>query len=69
MRIFLILLVLSLVLFAYPVWRLGDWLNLSITTKLIVTTPLFLSQFIARWGLRPEALNPVYVIAATKPNA
>ena len=61
MRIFLILLVLSLVLFAYPVWRLGDWLNLSITTKLIVTTPLFLSQFIARWGLRHQTGTLSYI--------
>jgi hypothetical protein len=51
-RIFLILLIFSLILFAYPVWRLGEWLNLSTTANLIVTTPLFLSQFIARWALR-----------------
>ena len=52
MRIFLTLFVLSLALLGYPVWRLGTWLDLSTGAKLIITTPLFLSQFIARWALR-----------------
>jgi predicted MPP superfamily phosphohydrolase len=60
-RIFLILLILSLVLFAYPAWRLGEWLHLSTATQLIVTTPLFLSQFIARWGLRHRTGTLSYV--------
>jgi len=60
MRIILILLLLSLVLFAYPVWRLGDWLQLSLTTNLVITTPLFLSQVIARVLLRHRKGRLVY---------
>jgi uncharacterized protein len=51
-RIVVILLLFSLVFFAYPVWRLGEWLGLSPVANLVVTTPLFLSQLIARWALR-----------------
>lgn len=61
MRIFLILFTLSFVLFAYPTWRLGEWLHLSTATNLMVTTPLFLSQFIARWGLRNRTGTISYV--------
>ena len=59
-RIILILLLLSLVLFAYPVWRLGEWLQLSVTANLLITTPLFLSQFIARVLLRHRKGRLVY---------
>lgn len=62
MRIFLSLFVLSLVLFAYPVWRLGSWLDLSTAAKLILTLPLFLSQFVARWVLRNRTGSAAYVI-------
>lgn len=61
-RIILILLLLSLVLFAYPVWRLGDWLQLSLTTNLVITTPLFLSQVIARVLLRHRKGRLVYAV-------
>lgn len=60
LRIIVILLLLSLVLFAYPVWRLGDWLQLSLTTNLVITTPLFLSQVIARVLLRHRKGRLVY---------
>jgi uncharacterized protein len=59
-RIILILLLLSLVLFAYPVWRLGEWLQLSVTANLLITAPLFLSQFIARVLLRHRNGRLVY---------
>ena len=52
LRIVLIVLALSSVLFAYPVWRLGNWLSLPDGLNLLVTLPLFLSQFIARLLLR-----------------
>ncbi len=61
MRIVLILLLLSLVLFAYPVWRLGDWLHLPPVVNALVTTPFFLSQFIARWGLRNRTGTLAYI--------
>ena len=60
LRIIVILLLLSVVLFAYPVWRLGDWLQLSLTTNLVITTPLFLSQVIARVLLRHRKGRLVY---------
>jgi predicted MPP superfamily phosphohydrolase len=61
-RIFLTLFILSVVLFAYPVWRLASWLDLPTVAKLIITTPLFLSQFIARWVLRNRTGSWAYVV-------
>ena len=60
LRIILLLLLLSGVLFAYPVWRLGEWLQLSPIANLLVTTPLFLSQLIARVLLRHRKGHLVY---------
>jgi predicted MPP superfamily phosphohydrolase len=51
-KIVLVLLVLSAILFAYPVWRLGQWLLLPTWLNLAITLPLFLSQVIARILLR-----------------
>ena len=48
-------LILSGLLFAYPVWRLGNWLQLPLAINLLITTPLFLSQFIARIALRKRS--------------
>ncbi len=62
MRIFIILLILSFVLFAYPVWRLGEWLQLPTMVNLAITTPLFLSQFIVRFGLRHSRGRLVYAV-------
>jgi predicted MPP superfamily phosphohydrolase len=59
-RIIIILFALSLVLFAYPVWRLGDWFHLSALSNLLITTPFFLSQFIARFALRNRSGHLVY---------
>jgi predicted MPP superfamily phosphohydrolase len=59
-RIILILLLLSLILFAYPVWRLGEWLQISIVANALITTPLFLSQVIARVLLRHRKGRLVY---------
>lgn len=52
LRILTIITVFSLLLLAYPVWRIGQWLELSLITNLLITTPVFLSQFIARVALR-----------------
>ena len=52
LRIVLVLLTLSAVLFAYPVWRLGQWWLLPTWLNLVITLPLFLSQLIARILLR-----------------
>jgi predicted MPP superfamily phosphohydrolase len=52
LRIMAVLLLLSAVLFAYPVWRLGLWLQLPGWLNITITLPLFLSQLIARVGLR-----------------
>tara|TARA_R110001592_G_scaffold363372_2_gene686143 strand:+ start:3850 stop:4917 length:1068 start_codon:yes stop_codon:yes gene_type:complete len=59
-RVVLILLSLSFVLFAYPVWRLGDWLHISLAANILITTPLFLSQIIARVLLRHRKGRWVY---------
>ena len=60
MRIVIILFAASLVLFAYPVWRLGEWLHLSPLANALITLPLFLSQFIARFVLRNRTGHFVY---------
>lgn len=52
LRILTIITVFSVLLLAYPVWRIGQWLELSLITNLLITTPVFLSQFIARVALR-----------------
>ena len=52
LRILAILLLLSAIMFAYPVWRLGDWLQIPVWLNASITLPLFLSQIIARLGLR-----------------
>ena len=62
MRTLIILFLLSLVLFAYPVWRLGDWLQLSVVTNVLITTPLFFSQYIARFLLRHRKGRLVYAV-------
>ncbi len=62
LRVFLIVLSLSILLFAYPVWRMGDWLQLSLSANLAFTIPIFLSQFIARFGLRKNRSNFAFVL-------
>lgn len=52
MRLFVILFALSLLLFAYPAWRLGYWFHLSNLANALITVPLLFSQFIARFLLR-----------------
>jgi predicted MPP superfamily phosphohydrolase len=52
LRILILVLGLSAVLFAYPVWRLGEWLHFPVWLNASITIPLFLSQFIARLGMR-----------------
>lgn len=61
-RLIVAVFVLSLILFAYPVWRLGEWLHLSVPVNLLLTTPLFLSQFIARLLLRHRTGKAAYFL-------
>jgi predicted MPP superfamily phosphohydrolase len=62
LRIVLILLGLSAILFAYPVWRLGQWTLLPTWLNLAITLPLFLSQVIARVLLRNRHGKTVFII-------
>ena len=62
LRIVLVLLLLSGVLFAYPVWRLGQWLLLPTWLNVAITLPLFLSQFIARIVLRRRHGRTTFVL-------
>lgn len=62
LRIILVIFFLSILLFAYPAWRLGSWLELSTVVILAFTVPLFLSQFIARFGLRHSRGTAAYII-------
>ena len=62
LRIVLVLLLLSGVLFAYPVWRLGQWLLLPAWLNFTITLPLFLSQYIARVLLRKRHGRIAFVL-------
>lgn len=57
-----VLLALSFILFAYPVWRLGQWLNVGTAANVLITTPAFLSQLIARLGFRHRHGRLVYAL-------
>jgi predicted MPP superfamily phosphohydrolase len=61
-RILLVLILLSGLLFAYPAWRLGEWLQLPLAANLAITVPLFLSQLIARVLLRRRSGHLVYLL-------
>lgn len=61
-RLIVAVFVLSLILFAYPVWRLGEWLHLPVAVNLSFTTPLFFSQFIARLALRHRTGKLAYLV-------
>lgn len=62
LRILAILLALSAILFAYPAWRLGHWLQLPIWLNTTITLPLFLSQLIARLGLRDRHGSFAFIV-------
>lgn len=51
----------SLILFAYPVWRLGEWLQLPLLWHAVSTLMLFSSQFLARFILRNNVSRPIYL--------
>jgi len=56
----LVALLLHIPLFAYPVLRLCDWLNLNDWTTALVFLPLFFSQIVARLYLRHANSGPVF---------
>lgn len=61
MKFILLILFFSLVMFAYPVWRLGEWLQLSAAWQVVSTLLLFSSQLIARFVLRDNVNRPTYL--------
>ena len=62
LRFISIVIILSLILFAYPVWRLGDWLQFPPLLHLLSTLLLFSSQFIVRIGLRNRTGRLIYLL-------
>ncbi len=47
-RWLLLLLALHVLVFVYPIWRIGSWLAMSQWLMLSAAIPLFLSQYVAR---------------------
>jgi len=60
-KFILLILFFSLVMFAYPVWRLGEWLQLPLVVLIVSTLLLFSSQFIARFVLRSHVNRATYL--------
>jgi len=60
-RFIFFILFFSLVMFAYPVWRLGEWLQLPVVWQVSSTLLLFLSQFVARFVLRDNVSRLTYL--------
>ena len=61
-RIVLVVLLLSLALFAYPVWRLCDWFGAGPTLTLAIVFPCFFSQLFARLALRNRRGRVAYFL-------
>ncbi len=61
-RITVVVLILSLALFAYPVWRLCDWFGLQTPIALAIVLPCFFSQVLARLLLRNRHGRGVYLL-------
>ena len=55
------ILLFSLLIFAYPVWRLGEWLQLPAVWHIGSTLLLFSLQFIARFVLRNHVNRATYL--------
>lgn len=51
MRFIVLILLFSLLLLAYPVWRLGGWLELATPLHILLTLAIASSQFFARFVL------------------
>ena len=60
-KFILMILLVSLLMFAYPVWRLGEWLQLPAVWHIVSTLVLFSSQFIARFVLRNHVNRATYL--------
>ncbi|MEM7280353.1 MAG: metallophosphoesterase [Pseudomonadota bacterium] len=61
-RFLLVILVLSALMFAYPVWRITGWLDLPDVIRVAVTVPAFFSQVFARFALRKRKGMVAYVL-------
>ena len=61
MRFLVFITVFSVVMFAYPVWRLCDWLQVPAAWQIVLTLLLFSSQFAARFVLRDNISRPTYL--------
>ena len=61
MQFILMVILFSLVMFAYPVWRLGEWLQLPMFLHIVSTLMLFSSQFVARFVLRNNINRTTYL--------
>ena len=57
----LLILFFSILMFAYPVWRVGEWLQLPLIWHIVSTFVLFSSQFVARYILRNNINRSVYL--------
>jgi predicted MPP superfamily phosphohydrolase len=62
LRLIIAVTALSALLFAYPVWRLCEWLNVGLVPSLAITLPLFLSQLVARLALRGQSGPVAFLI-------
>lgn len=61
-RLHIIIFVISLLVLAYPIWRLGVWLGLPDAITMLVTAAFFLSQYIARFLLRHQTSTIAYIV-------
>ena len=61
MRSTLMILIVSLLIFAYPAWRVGEWLAFPESLQLALTLALFTLQFIARFVIHDNINRPTYL--------
>ena len=64
MPILIVATLLSLLLFAYPVWRVTGWFDLPYVISAGLTLLAFSTQFVARFGLRPYHGRVAYSLRA-----
>lgn len=62
----LLLLVVHVLVFVYPLWRIGLWLNAPQWILTLLTIPLFCSQYIARRKLYTKGQRATHFVAALR---